>query len=124
VANAIEDQQQETRTPFSGGRKPTPATRIVGTQDSNAAASATGGTGAGGASGCWGAGIDRRVSSSPVAPSPFFTFLLLPYMVPLLRKYENVCDRRTLAGPFSFSRTPDAHLRAAIATSPKFWSTN
>jgi hypothetical protein len=76
---------------FSGGRKPTPATprsvRIVSTQDSNAAASATGGTGACGAGGCWGAGIDRRVSS-PVAPSPFFTFLLPPYTVPLLRKYE------------------------------------
>jgi hypothetical protein len=59
----------------------------------------------------------------PLPPSYFFILLLLPYLVPWWCCCESVCDWWTLANDkFSSSQTPDARLRAAIATPPKFRS--
>ena len=103
--------------------------RIVSMPDSNAASSATGGLGAGGRRGEQ-QGTDRttttRVSSTAgVTPSHsyFFILLLFPYLVPWWCCCICVCDWWTLAiDKFSSSQTPDARLRAAIATPPKFRS--
>ncbi len=38
----------------------------------------------------------------------------------MARCCESLRDRRTLTNPFSSSQTPDARLRAAITTPPKF----
>jgi hypothetical protein len=125
AASASEDRQQhrhQTPVPFSGGRKPTPrSVRIVSMQDSNAATSATGGAGAGSRRE---PGTDRttttRVSSSagatPPPRPPFFCS----------RVWSRAAKASAIGGLsptlFSSSQTPDARLRAAIATPPKFRS--
>ena len=56
-------------------------------------------------------------------PSYFFILLLFRYLVPWWCCCVCVCDWWTLANDkFSSSQTPDARLRAAIATPPKFRS--
>jgi hypothetical protein len=115
-ASKDRQQQQTPVLPFSGGHKPTPrSVRIVSMQDSNAATTATGaGTG-----GRRELGTDRttttRVSSSASATFP-----------PPLSVYGPVLRKSAIGGLlptlFSSSQTPDARLRAAIATPPKFRS--
>ena len=120
------DRQPQTPVPFSGGRKPTPrSVRIVSMQDSNAATSATGGpagAGAGGAGSRRELGTDRtRVSSSAGAPprssSSFFCSLVWSRGAAKASAISGLSP--TL---FSSSQTPDARLRVAIATPPKFRS--
>src|SRR6266852_278115 len=128
-ASASEDRQQQTPVPFSGGRKPTPrSVRIVSMQDSNAATSAGGTGGAGGAGGRRREqqGTDRttttRVSSSadvtPPRPSSSF-FCSLVWGSRAAKASAIGALSPTL---FSSSQTPDARLRAAIVTPPKFRS--
>ncbi|KAF8497822.1 hypothetical protein F5888DRAFT_1613094, partial [Russula emetica] len=118
-------KQQQTPVPFSGGRKPTPrSVRIVSMQDSNAATSATGA----GAGGRREPGTDRttttRVSSSaratPPPPFPSSSFFRS-------RVWSRAAKASAIGGLspttlFSSSQTPDARLRNAIATPPKFRS--
>ena len=115
--------------PFSGGRKPTPrSVRIVSMQDSNAATTATGaGGGAGGGSSRREMGTDRttttRVSSSAGATPP-----LHPPSFPCSCVWSSCAAKASAIGGlspttlFSSSQTPDARLRDAIATPPKFRS--
>jgi hypothetical protein len=137
AASASEDRQQhrhQTPVPFSGGRKPTPrSVRIVSMQDSNAATSATGGAGAGGRRE---PGTDRttttRVSSSagaippPPRPSSSFPFFFPSPSFFRSRVWSRAAKASAIGGLsptlFSSSQTPDARLRAAIATPPKFRS--
>ena len=128
-ASASEDRRQQTPVPFSGGRKPTPrSVRIVSMQDSNAATTATGaGGGAGGGSSRREMGTDRttttRVSSSAGANPP-----LHPPSFPCSRVWSSRAAKASAIGGlsptalFSSSQTPDARLRDAIATPPKFRS--
>jgi hypothetical protein len=122
AASASEDRQRQTPVPFSGGRKPTPrSVRIVSMQGSNAATTATGaGTGSRREP-----GTDRttttRVSSSARATTP------LP--PPFSRVVWSRAAKASAIGGLSpttlfssSSQTPDARLRAAVATPPKFRS--
>ena len=129
------DRHPQTPVPFSGGRKPTPrSVRIVSMQDSNAATSAAGGAGVGGAgSSRRELGTDRtRVSSNagvttttttpPRTSSSFFCSLLS-----WSRGAGGSGARKASMGGrsptlFSSSQTPDARLRVAIASPPKFRS--
>jgi hypothetical protein len=114
AAGASDDRQPQTPVPFSGGRKPTPrSVRIVSMQNSNIATTATG-TG-----GRREPGTDQttttRVSSSvgvtPIHPPPPWS------------RAAKVCAIGGLSPTlFSSSQTPDARLRAATATPPKFRS--
>jgi hypothetical protein len=59
----------------------------------------------------------------PPLPPSYLFILLFPYLVPWWCCCESVCDWWTLANDkFSSSQTPDARLRATIATPPKFRS--
>jgi hypothetical protein len=116
AASASEDCQQQMPVPFSGGRKPTLRfVRIVSMQDSNAATTATG-TG-----GRREPGTDRttttQVSSNAGAPPPFPS---------CSRVWSRAAKTSAIGGLpptlFFSSQSPDACLRAAIATPPKFRS--
>ena len=122
--------QTQTPVPFSGGRKPTPrSVRIVSMQDSNAAASATGGAG--------GAGARREPTerttatprvSSTVAGASHYRLPSLPFLPSSLFR-SRVWSRAKASALeglsptlLSSSQTPDARLRAASAAPPKFRS--
>jgi hypothetical protein len=54
---------------------------------------------------------------------PLFLPLQFPFLLPCMFPCcESICDRWTLANTFSSSQSPDACLRASIATPPKFRS--
>jgi hypothetical protein len=122
--------QPQTPVPFSGGRKPTPrSVRIVSMQDSNAATSGAGTAGGGRRE--HQQGTDRTtttrvsstagaVSSSPPRPSSSF-FCSLVWSRGGAAK-ASASARLSPTTLFSSSQTPDARLRAAIATPPKFRS--
>ena len=127
-ARASEDRQHHVHTPvpFSGGRKPTPrSVRIVSMQDSNGPASGAG-------SGARREPTDRtttRVSSNagaaplptpstPRFPSlPFFPFLFRSRVWSRATTSALGARSPTLLSP---PQTPDARVRAAVASPPKF----
>ena len=127
--------QQQTPVPFSGGRKPTPrSVRIVSMQDSNAATSAGGTPGGGHGRREHQQGTDRTtttrvsstagaVTSSPPRPSSsFFCSLVWSRGGGGATAKASASARLSPTTLFSSSQTPDARLRAAIATPPKFRS--
>ena len=129
-ASEGERLQQQTPVPFSGGRKPTPrSVRIVSVQDSNAATSATGG--AGGHRGEQ-QGTDRttttRVSSTAGVTTTSPSRTSSSFFCSLIWSRGGGAAKASAIGGLSpttllsYSQTPDARLRAAIATPPKFRS--
>jgi hypothetical protein len=69
-----------------------------------------------------GAAIERRRRYRSIPPSHFFILLMLPYIVPWGGASASAIGGLSPTTLFSSSQTPDARLRAAIATQPKFRS--
>ena len=127
-ASEGERLQQQTPVPFSGGHKPIPrSVLIVSMQDSNAAISATGG--AGGHRGEQ-QGTDRttttRVRSTAGVTTTSPSRTSSSFFCSLIWSRGGGAAKASAIGELSpttllsSSQTPDARLRAAIATPPKF----